>query len=233
FINPARSIIVGDDTGIGGHCLLFGHTSWLSRFEGYPVEFDSIEIGNSVSIAWRVFLLPGTKIGDGTVIGANSLVHRTIPPQCLAVGFPARVVSKYPEFPREISDDEKVTILKDIVGEMVQYFRDSSLQCEGKGDIYLICRQSRVLFFTRRKTWSFHVWYDTVSIDTEEIMHSNHDVVLSLRSIPAAMRQKLNERQTMWIDISAKERSYLSNDLGEEIALYLTRYGVRLVRKDG
>ena len=233
FINPARSIIVGDDTGIGGHCLLFGHTSWLSRFEGYPVEFDSIEIGNSVSIAWRVFLLPGTKIGDGTVIGANSLVHRTIPPRCLAVGFPARVVSKYPEFPREISDDEKVTILKDIVGEMVQYFRDSSLQCERKGDIYLICRQSRVLFFTRRKTWSFHVWYDTVSIDAEEIMHSNHDVVLSLRSIPAVMRQKLNERHTMWIDISAKERSSLSNDLGEEIALYLTRYGVRLVRKDG
>ena len=70
FINPARSIIVGDDTGIGGHCLLFGHTSWLSAFEGYPVEFDSIEIGNSVSIAWRVFILPGTKIGDGAVSSA-------------------------------------------------------------------------------------------------------------------------------------------------------------------
>ena len=109
FINPARSIVVGDDTGIGGHCLLFGHTSWLSQFEGYPVEFDTIEIGNSVSLAWRVFILPGTKIGDGAVIGANSLVHRTIPPKCLAVGFPARVVSKYPDFPREIADEEKVT----------------------------------------------------------------------------------------------------------------------------
>ena len=108
FINPTRSITIGDDTGIGGHSLIFGHTSWLSQFEGYPVEFDDIEIGNSVSVAWRVFILPGTKIGDGAVIGANSMVHRTIPPRCLAVGFPARVVSKPPDFPKPMTYDEKI-----------------------------------------------------------------------------------------------------------------------------
>ena len=96
FINPAKSIVIGNDTGIGGDCLMFGHSSWLSNFEGYDVEFNDIIIGNSVSLAWRVFVLPGTRIGDGSVIGANSLVHRTIPPKSLAVGFPARVVSKAP-----------------------------------------------------------------------------------------------------------------------------------------
>ena len=54
FINPAKGITIGDDTGIGGDSLVFGHTSWLSQFEGYPVQFEPIEIGNSVSIAWRV-----------------------------------------------------------------------------------------------------------------------------------------------------------------------------------
>ena len=112
FINPTRSIVIGDDSGIGGDCLLFGHSSWLSNFEGYPVEFDSIEIGRSVSIAWRVFVLPGTRIGDGAVIGANSLVRGTIPAHCLAVGFPARVVSKTPEFPREMTEADRVTILR-------------------------------------------------------------------------------------------------------------------------
>src|SRR5262245_9461054 len=107
FVNPTRSIVIGDDTGIGGDCLLFGHTSWLSRFEGYPVDFDTIEIGNSVSIAWRVFILPGSKIGDGAVVGANSLVRGTIPPRCLAVGFPARVVAKQPDFPRVLSVSDK------------------------------------------------------------------------------------------------------------------------------
>ena len=42
FINPAKSIVIGDDTGIGGHCLLFGHASWQSEFEGYPVDFDDL-----------------------------------------------------------------------------------------------------------------------------------------------------------------------------------------------
>ncbi|MBK8274347.1 MAG: hypothetical protein IPK92_00555 [Nitrospira sp.] len=49
FINPARSIVVGDDSGIGGHCLIFGHNSFLSAFEGYGVDFEPIEIGHSVS----------------------------------------------------------------------------------------------------------------------------------------------------------------------------------------
>src|SRR6185312_9370214 len=123
FINPTHSITIGDDSGIGGHSLLFGHTSWLSKFEGYPVEFDSIEIGRSVSVAWRVFILPGSKIGDGAVIGANSLVRGTIPGECLAVGFPARVVSKSPDLPRVVSDDEKRRYLREIVVEMIAYFR--------------------------------------------------------------------------------------------------------------
>src|SRR4030043_2111994 len=56
FINPSKSITIGDDTGIGGHCLIFGHNSWLSQFEGYPVNFAPIEIGRSVSLAWRGFV---------------------------------------------------------------------------------------------------------------------------------------------------------------------------------
>jgi len=45
FINPAKSITIGDDSGIGGHSLIFGHASWLSQFDGYPVEFKPIVIG--------------------------------------------------------------------------------------------------------------------------------------------------------------------------------------------
>ena len=133
FINPARSITIGDDSGIGGDCLLFGHTSWLSQLEGYNVDFQPIEIGNSVSLSWRVFVLPGAKIGDGAVIGANSLVSHAIPPKCLAVGFPARVVSKFPDFPRDLSIGEKAGLFDDMIGEMIAFFRSSGLACEGTG----------------------------------------------------------------------------------------------------
>ena len=226
FINPARSITIGDDTGVGGHCLVFGHTSWLSKFEGYPVDFEDIEIGSSVAISWRVFVLPGSRIGDGVVVGANSLVRGTIPPRCLAVGFPARVVRTPPEFPRQVSDDEKKTYLKEIVDEMLAYFQASGLTCRsGNADYEIIDHRPRG-WFRRQQTWKLAVHPDEPS----DQLPTNLDVMLSLTAIPTPLRQKLSARRVMWIDIERKERSDYGNDLGEEVAQYLKRYGVRLFR---
>lgn len=231
FINPARSIIIGDDTGIGGDCLLFGHTSWLSLFEGYPVDFAPIEIGNSVSLSWRVFVLPGTRIGDGTVIGANSLVHRTIPPKCLAVGFPARVVSKAPDFPRDVTDEEKLAMLRDILIEMEKYFRGSGLACESLGAfLEVIHRKKKLWRGVSEKTWRLKVEYEPLVESDFSRIGGKMDVLLSLRSIPVVIKRTLNARKIMWIDIERKEQSLFWNDLGEEVVLFLRRYGVRFLR---
>lgn len=230
FINPAKSIVVGDDSGIGGHCLLFGHTSWLSQFEGYPVEFEPIEIGSSVSIAWRVFVLPGTKIGDGSVIGANSLVYRTIPPKCLAMGFPARVISKYPDFPQKLTEDQKVDIFQNIVAEMIDFFNGSGLSCSLKEDNYEITFTKKIFWIRRNKTWQLRVDYDDVVENKISSIDKDLDVYLSLRTIPQKVRRKLNTKNIMWIDIEKKEQPLFWNDLGEEVTLYLKRYGVRLTR---
>ena len=40
-----------------------------------------------------------------------------------------------------MAEEEKVAILRNIVSEMMQYFRDSNLRCEESADTYLICRQ--------------------------------------------------------------------------------------------
>ena len=37
-------------------------------------------------------ILPGVSIGDGTVIGAGSVVTKDIPANCVAVGNPCRVI---------------------------------------------------------------------------------------------------------------------------------------------
>ncbi len=51
-----------------------------------------IIIGDRVWIGQRCMILKGANIGDGSVIGASSLVSKTIPPNCLAAGSPARVL---------------------------------------------------------------------------------------------------------------------------------------------
>lgn len=36
----------------------------------------------------------GVEIGDGTAIGAGSVVTRSIPPRCVAVGNPCRIIRR-------------------------------------------------------------------------------------------------------------------------------------------
>ena len=55
------------------------------------VERD-IVIGNDVWIGSNSVILAGVKIGDGTVIGAGSVVTKDIPAFVVAGGVPARTI---------------------------------------------------------------------------------------------------------------------------------------------
>ena len=51
-----------------------------------------IEIENDVWIGAHTVIVSGVKIGNGAVIGANSVVSSDIPPYAIAVGSPAKVI---------------------------------------------------------------------------------------------------------------------------------------------
>ena len=48
-------------------------------------------------IGQNVVILPGVTIGELTMIGANSVVTKSIPDRCIAVGSPAKVIKKWDE----------------------------------------------------------------------------------------------------------------------------------------
>lgn len=56
-----------------------------------------ITIGDDVWLGSGVIVLPGVTIGDRCTVGAGSVVTDDVPPDCLAVGAPARVIRRLDE----------------------------------------------------------------------------------------------------------------------------------------
>lgn len=91
------SLTVGDDVMIASNVEI--HTD-----DAHPI-FDvesgrrinwskNVDIGNHVWIASRAIIRPGTSIGDGSVVGLNSIVKGRFPNNCIIAGTPARVVRR-------------------------------------------------------------------------------------------------------------------------------------------
>lgn len=77
-----------------GHSIFDIATGENINFPKNPCKKRYIEIGNHVWVGMRGALLYNTKIGDGSMVGACSLVKNVIPNNCIAVGTPAKVVRK-------------------------------------------------------------------------------------------------------------------------------------------
>ena len=54
-----------------------------------------IIIEDNVWIGDKVTILSGVKIGIGSIIGANSVVTKDIPPYSIAAGVPSKIIKRY------------------------------------------------------------------------------------------------------------------------------------------
>ncbi|NOD77071.1 MULTISPECIES: CatB-related O-acetyltransferase [unclassified Ruegeria] len=74
----------------GATCFPFPVFDPAKLLEYQPDTRDTV-IGNDVWIAYGALIMPGAKIGDGTIVGAGSVVRGTIPPYAVVTGNPAEV----------------------------------------------------------------------------------------------------------------------------------------------
>lgn len=58
-----------------------------------PLTKHPIVVGPNSFIGARAFVLPGVTIGYGAIVGACSVVTRSVPPHCTVAGNPARLIS--------------------------------------------------------------------------------------------------------------------------------------------
>jgi serine O-acetyltransferase len=90
-IDHFGGIIISGDAVFGDDCVIRnGVTVGLKHAgqRGAPV------LGNRVDIGAGAKILGAIHIGDDVLIGANAVVLTDVPPNCIAVGVPARVLSR-------------------------------------------------------------------------------------------------------------------------------------------
>lgn len=97
-------IRIGDGVMIAPNVTLTttGHPVHPARRIDFARFSEPIVIEDRVWIGSNAVVLPGVRIGYGSVIGAGSVVSSDVPPMVVAVGVPARVL-------RPISEDDLAT----------------------------------------------------------------------------------------------------------------------------
>ena len=91
----AAAVTIGDDAqlGPGVQLLTSDHPRDAAvRAEGFE-SAHAISIGARAWLGGGVIVLPGVEIGHDTIIGAGSVVTRSVAPGVVAAGNPCRVIS--------------------------------------------------------------------------------------------------------------------------------------------
>ena len=95
MLDAHMELTIGDDTMIGPGCYLTDHDHTFGPGVApgaTPLVAEPTRIGKRCWLGANVTVLKGVSIGDGTVVGAGSIVTKSLPPGVLALGTPARVI---------------------------------------------------------------------------------------------------------------------------------------------
>lgn len=145
---PEAQVVIGDDVGISGATIyarerieIGSHTRIGANVKIIDNDFHPVDpelrlkasnqnmgvkpvvIGKNVFIGTNSIILKGTTIGDNTTIGAGSVVHGSIPSNCVAAGNPAKVI-------KEIHGGGKLIA---IFTSFYAYLQESMADRSGKG----------------------------------------------------------------------------------------------------
>lgn len=92
FIDHGSGVVIGETTEIGDNCTIYQNVTLGGT--GKETGKRHPTLGNNVMVGAGARVLGPFKVGDNSKIAANAVVLSEVPPNCTAVGVPARIVKR-------------------------------------------------------------------------------------------------------------------------------------------
>lgn len=92
-------VVIGNNVMIAPDCTIYVRNHRFDSLEVPMCQQGSTEeqpviIGSDVWIGGHVIILPGVHIGDGSIVGAGSVVTKSVEPYTIVAGNPAKLIGK-------------------------------------------------------------------------------------------------------------------------------------------
>jgi serine O-acetyltransferase len=130
FIDHATGVVIGETAQVGDnvtiyHGVTLGGTS-LDRGKRHPTVEDNVTIGAGAKV------LGAITIGEGSQIGANSVVVKAVPPGSVVIGVPGQIVGLDEPIPAGVRPSRDQSRLPDPLGLSLQSLFVRVARLEGK-----------------------------------------------------------------------------------------------------
>ena len=135
FFDPSHCflITIGDNCTFAPGVRLIAHDASTFTHLGYT-KIGKIAINNNCFIGDSVIVLPCVTIGEGSIIGAGSVVKNDIPAGMVATGNPAKAicsVSDYIDITKRTGEGKKVFGHEYLIKNLTKEKREEILQSLG------------------------------------------------------------------------------------------------------
>jgi acetyltransferase-like isoleucine patch superfamily enzyme len=128
FLNVCEQIVIGDDVGLSPETSVLTHGYWLSVLDGYPASFSGVSIGSGTIIGYRSLVMMGVTISENCVIGAQSVVSKSLSEPGIYAGSPARFIKSI----IPLSTTEKMIKAKEILAAYQPIAKSRGIELTGK-----------------------------------------------------------------------------------------------------
>ena len=121
-------ISIGDNVVFSTHVHILAHDASTMKYNGYT-KIGLVDIGDDVFVGVNATILPGTVIGNKTIVGAGSVVAGVCEPNSVYAGVPARRICSIEEYMKKMDDinlyfDEKYTVRQNVTSEMKKEMKE-------------------------------------------------------------------------------------------------------------